>query len=152
VLGRVVATGILAVLAGIAFSLRDLVLLPPRLVPLPLEDLVLVGWVLGLLAIGWVAAQLLDPSAGLVAAPAVALAAVAVTLVAKQLRYPAAPLTGDGFEILIWVWALIGLIGAALGSYPPLRMRSRRVAAAAGAGLLAVAGAVSAVPYVLARP
>ena len=39
-IGRVLAIVALAVLAGLALALRDLVLPPPRQVPLPLESLV----------------------------------------------------------------------------------------------------------------
>ncbi|MGH2473149.1 MAG: hypothetical protein ACRDG6_12305 [Candidatus Limnocylindria bacterium] len=69
-LGRVVATVGLAILAGIAFSLRDLVLPPPRQVPLPLGDLVLFSWLLALAATGWATGQLIGPPAGILAAPA----------------------------------------------------------------------------------
>jgi hypothetical protein len=147
---RVLAVVALAVLAGLALSLRDLILPSPRQVPLPLEDLVMVGWVLGLVALGWVTAQLIDPPVGFLVAPAAVLVLIAVTIVAKLLRYPTASLTGDGFEILIWVWMLIGLLGAILGTRPALRVRPAEVAAALGAGLLVIAGAVGAVPYVLA--
>jgi hypothetical protein len=150
VLGRLVATAALAILAGVALSLRDLVLPSPRQIPLPLEDLVMVGWVLGLVAIGWVTAQLIDPPVGFLVAPVAVLVVVGVTIVAKLLRYPTASLTGDGFEILIWVWMLVGLVGAVLGSRPALRVRSGELAASIGVGLLVVAGAVGAVPYVLA--
>jgi hypothetical protein len=150
VLGRTGATAGLAILAGIALSLRDLVLPSPRQIPLPLEDLVMVGWVLGLLAIGWVTAQLVHPPIGFLVAPAAVLVVVGITIVAKQLRYPTASLTGDGFEILIWVWMLIGLVGAVLGSRPALRVRSGEVAASIGMGLLVVAAAVEALPYMLA--
>jgi hypothetical protein len=150
-LGRLVATAALAILAGIALSLRDLVLPSPRQIPLPLEDLVMVGWVLGLVAIGWVTAQLIDPPVSFLVAAAAVLVVVGVTIVAKQLRYPTASLTGDGFEILIWVWMVIGLVGAVLGSRPALRVRSDELAATIGVGLLVVAGVVGAVPYVLAR-
>jgi hypothetical protein len=148
---RVIAVVTLAVLAGIALSLRDLILPPPRQVPLPLEDLVMVGWVLGLVVVGWVTAQLVDPPVGLLLAPAAVLVVVGVTIVAKQLRYPSASLTGDGFEVLIWAWMLIGLVGAVLGSRPAFRARSSQHAATMGAGLLVVAGAVGAAPYVLAN-
>jgi lysylphosphatidylglycerol synthetase-like protein (DUF2156 family) len=149
-LGRVAATVTLAVLAGIALSLRDLVLPAPRQVPLPLVDLVMVGWVQGLVAIGWVTAQLIDPPVGFFVAPAAVLVVVGVTIVATQLRYPTASLTGEAFEILIWVWMLVGLVGAVIGSRPAFRVRSRELAASIGLGLLVIAGAVGAVPYVLA--
>jgi hypothetical protein len=149
--GRIAATAGLAIFAGIALSLRDLLLPPPRQIPLPLEDLVLVAWVFSLVVIGWATAQLIDPPVRFVVAPAAALVAVGVALLAKQLRYPDAPLTGDGFEILIWVWAVIALAAAVFGRYPAVRVRSGRLAGAIGAGLLMVAGAVGAVPYVLAR-
>jgi hypothetical protein len=151
VLGRIAATVGLAILAGIALSLRDLVLPPPRQVPLPLGDLVLMGWVVSLVVIGWATAQLIEPPGRFLVAPAAVLIVVGVTIVAKQLRYPTASLTGDGFEVLIWVWMLIGLVAAVLGSRQALRVRSGELAATIGVGLLVVAGAVGAVPYVLAR-
>jgi hypothetical protein len=149
--GRIAATAGLAVFAGIAVSLRDLVLPPPRQVPLPLEDLVLMGWVISLVVIGWATAQLFEPPVRYLVAPAAVLIVVGVTIVAKQLRYPTASLTGDGFEVLIWVWMLIGLVAAVLGSRQALRARSGELAAVIGVGLLVVSGAVGAVPYVLAR-
>jgi hypothetical protein len=120
-------------------------------VPLPLEDLVLAGWLLSLGVIGWATAQLTDPPLRFVVAPVAAVVAVGVAVLAKQLRFPGAPLTGDGFQILIVVWAIIALAGAVFGRYPALRVRSSRLATATGAVLLLVAGAVGAVPYVLAR-
>jgi len=149
--GRIAATAALAIFAGIALSLRDLVLPPPRQIPLPLEDLVLMAWVFSLVVIGWATAQLIDPPVRFVAAPAAVLIVVGVTIVAKLLRYPTASLTGDGFEVLIWVWMLIGLVAAVLGSRQALRARSGELAAVFGLGLLVVSGAVGAVPYVLAR-
>ena len=149
--GRIAATAGLAIFAGIALSLRDLVLPPPRQIPLPLEDLVLMAWVFSLVVIGWATAQLIDPPVRFVAAPAAVLIVVGVTIVAKLLRYPTASLTGDGFEVLIWVWMLIGLVAAVLGSRQALRARSGELAAVFGLGLLVVSGAVGAVPYVLAR-
>jgi hypothetical protein len=151
VLGRIAATVGLAILAGIALSLRDLVLPPPRQIPLPLEHLVLVGWLLSLVVIGWATAQLVDPPIRFVVAPAAALVALGVAIVAKELRFPGAPLTGDGFDVLIWVWAVIALAAVALGRHPAVRVRSQGLAAAMGAAFLVVAGAVGAVPYILAR-
>jgi hypothetical protein len=113
-LGRIAASVGLAIFAGIAVSLRDLVLPPPRQIPLPLEDMVLLGWLLSLMVIGWVTAQLIDRPVRFVVAPAAALLAVGVALVARQFRFPGALLTGDGFEILIWVWAVIALTAASL--------------------------------------
>jgi hypothetical protein len=150
-LARIALAATLAILAGIALSLRDLVLPPPRQVPLPLGDLVLVGWVLALAVTGWATAQLIRPPLGFVAAPAAAIIAIGVALLAKQLRYPEAPLTGDAFEILIWVYALIGLFGAILGLHPALRARSSGLAAREAVVLLLVAALVAAVPQVLAR-
>jgi hypothetical protein len=150
-LARIAMAATLAILAGITFSLRDLVLPPPRQVPLPLGELVLVGWALALATTGWATAQLLRPPLGFVAAPAAAVIAIGVALLAKQLRYPEAPLTGDAFEILIWVYAGIGLLGAILGLHPALRARSSRHAATVGALLLILSGVVAAVPQVLAR-
>src|SRR3979411_2286331 len=104
-LARIALAATLVILAGIPRSLRDLVLPAPRQVPLPLGELVLVGWAVALAAAGWATAQLLRPPLGFVAAPAAAVIAIGVALLAKQLRYPEAPLTGDAFEILIWVYA-----------------------------------------------
>lgn len=88
---------------------------------------------------------------GIVAAPAAAVLAIAVAVLAKQVRYPDAPLTGDGFAVLIWGYAFVGLVGAIVGLHPALRVGSTQVAASIGAGLIVAAGAVAAVPYVLAR-
>jgi hypothetical protein len=149
--GRLARIAALAILAGIALSLRDLVLPPPRQVPLPLEGLVIVSWLFALAIVGWFAAQVMSGPLRIVAAPAAAALAFGVALVAKLVRYPEAPLVGDGFEVLIWIYAVVGLVGAALGSLPALRMTSRELAGGVTAALIVVAGAVGAVPYVLAR-
>lgn len=149
--GRLVVTAALAVLAGIALSLRDLVLPLPRRFPIPLEGLVIVSWLFALAIVGWFAAQVIDGPLRVVAAPAAAALAIGVALVAKLVRYLDAPLVGDGFEVLVWVYAAVGLFGAALGALPALRTKSREVAGGVAAGLIFVAGALGAVPYVLAR-
>ena len=149
--GRIVAIAALAVLAGLMLSLRDLVIPPPRLVPLPLEGLVIVSWLLALGIIGWFAAQVVDGPLRIFAAPAAAVIAIAVALTAKLLRYPNAPLAGDGFEVLIWIYAAIGLAGAGLGSLSALRTRPPERAAGITAGLIVVTGVLGAVPYIMAR-
>jgi hypothetical protein len=150
-LGRLVATAALAILAGIALSVRDLVIPPPQQIPLPLDGLVIVSWLFALAIVGWFAAQAIDGPLRIVAAPAAAALAIGVALIAKLVRYPDAPLVGDGFEVLIWVYAAVGLFGAALGSLPALRAKSRDFAGRITAGLILVAGVLGAVPYVLAR-
>jgi hypothetical protein len=149
--GRLVATAALASLAGIALSLRDLVLPPPRQFPIPLEGLVITSWLFALAVVGWFAAQVVDGPLRIVAAPAAAALAIGVALVAKLVRYPDAPLVGDGFEVLIWIYAVVGLCGAALGSLPALRTKSQDLAGGVAAALIVFAGALGAVPYVLAR-
>jgi hypothetical protein len=150
-LGRVVAIAAPAIIAGIALSLRDLVLPPPRQVPLPLEGLVIVSWLFALVVVGWFAAQVISGPLRIVAAPAASALAIGVALVAKLVRYPDAPLVGDGFEVLIWIYAAVGLVGAALGSLPALRAKSRELAGGITAALIVVAGMLGAVPYVVAR-
>ncbi len=149
--GRIAAIAAVAVLAGTVLSVRDLVLPPPRQVPLPLGDLVLVGWLLALVVIGWATAQLIDPPIRFLVAPAAALVAFGVALAAKQVRYPDAPLVGDGFEVLIWIYAGLGLLGAGLGSLSALRTRPPERIAGVTAGLIVVTGVLGAVPYILAR-
>lgn len=149
--GRLVAIAALAILAGIAVSLRDLVLPAPRQVPLPLEGLLIVSWLFALAIVGWFVAQVVRGPLRIVAAPAAAALAICVALVSKLVRYPDAPLVGDGFEILIWIYVVVGLVGAALGSLPALRTKSGEFAGGVTAGLIVVAGVVGAVPYVLAR-
>ena len=149
--GRVVAISALAVLTGLVFSLRDLVLPPPREIPLPVGDLVLVSWVFALMTLGWLVAQLSDGLLRVLLAAASALLAIGVTLAAKQVRFPESSLVGDGFEILIWIYLALGVIGAALGSFSMLRTRPAGRAAGLGAVLIVIAGLVGAVPYVLAR-
>ncbi len=149
--GRIAAIAAVAVLAGTALSVRDLVLPPPRQVPLPLGDLVLVGWLLALVVIGWATTQLIDPPIRFLVAPAAALVAFGVALAAKQVRYPDAPLVGDGFEVLIWIYAGLGLLGAGLGSLSALRTRPPERIAGVTAGLIVVTGVLGAVPYILAR-
>jgi hypothetical protein len=147
---RIASLAAVALLAGIVFSVRDLLLPAPRQVPLPLEGLVIVGWVVGLATIGWTCAQLAGPLLGLILAPLAGVAAVGVAIASKMLRYPSAPLVGDGFEILIWAYTVIALVGAVVGLHPALRARSRDLATTIGSGLIAAAGTVSAIPYLLA--
>ena len=149
--GRIAAIAAVAVLAGTALSVRDLVLPPPRQVPLPLGDLVLVGWLLALVVIGWATAQLVDPPIRFLVAPAAALVAFGVALAAKQVRYPDAPMVGDGFEVLILIYAAFGLLGAGLGSLSALRTWPPERTAGVTAGLIVLTGVLGAVPYVLAR-
>jgi hypothetical protein len=149
--GRIAAIAVVAVVAGMALSLRDLVLPPPRQVPLPLGDLVLMAWLLALVVIGWASAQLIDPPVRFLAAPAAAVVAVGVALAAKQVRYPDAPLVGDGFEVLVLIYAAFGLLGAVLGSMSSLRVRPPERAAGLTAGLIVVTAVLGAVPYILAR-
>jgi len=149
--GRIGAIVVVAVVAGMALSLRDLVLPPARQVPLPLGDLVLMGWLLALVVIGWATAQLIDPPVRFLIAPMAALVAFGVVLAAKQVRYPDAPLVGDGFEVVVLIYAAFGLLGAVLGSMSSLRVRPPERAAGLTAGLLVVTGVLGAVPYILAR-
>ena len=149
--GRLVAIATLAILAGIALSMRDLVLPPPRQVPLPLEGLVIGSWLFALVIIGWFVAQVIGGPLRIVAAAAAAALAIFVALISKLVRYPDAPLVGDGFEVLIWIYAGIGVLGAAAGSLPALRTKSGEFAGGITAGLIVVAGVVGAIPYVLAR-
>ena len=131
--------------------MRDLVLPPPRQVPLPLESLVVVSWVFALAALGWLAAQLFGGPLRLLVAGASGAVAIGLALAAKQVRYPDSSLVGDGFEILIWIYVALGLVGAAVGSLPALRASPVERAAGLAAVLVVVAGALGAVPYVLAR-
>jgi hypothetical protein len=149
--GRIAAVAAIAVLAGLALSLRDLVIPPPRQVPLPVGDLVLMGWLLALVVIGWATAQLIDPPVRFLAAPVAGLIAFGVALAAKQVRYPGASLVGDGFEVLILIYAAFGLLGAGLGSLSALQTRPPERAAGVTAGLIVVTGVLGAVPYILAR-
>lgn len=149
--GRLAAVAALAIAAGLALSLRDLVLPPPRQVPLPLEGLVIVSWLFALAIVGWFVAQVTRGPLRLFAAPAAAALTIGVALVSKLVRYPDAPLVGDGVEVLIWIYALVGLVGAAVGSLPALRTKSREFAGGISAGLIVVAGVLGVVPYVLAR-
>jgi hypothetical protein len=151
VLGRIGATVALAALAGLILSLRDLVIPPPRQFPIPLGDLVLLSWLFSLAIVGWFAAQVIDGPVRIVVAIAAAAVALGVALVSKQLRYPESPLVGDGFEVLIVIYAAVALFGAALGSLPALRAKSRELAGGVTAAMIVVAGVAGAVPYVLAR-
>jgi hypothetical protein len=149
--GRFVAIAAIAAVAGLALSLRDLVLPPPRQVPLPLGDLVLMGWLLALVVIGWATAQLIDIPWRFLVAPAAVFVVVGVALAAKQVRYPEAPLVGDGFEVLIWIYVAFGLLGAGLGSLSALRTGPPQRAAMVTTALIVVTSALGAVPYILAR-
>jgi hypothetical protein len=149
-IGRIFAIGSFAIFAGLAFSLRDLILPSPRQIPLPLGDLVLVSVLLALTALGWFVAQVTSAPLRLILAPASTAFAIGVALFAKQIRFPEAPLVGDGFEILIWIYAAVGFIGAVLGSLPALRTTPSERAAAVTVGIIVLSGVLGAVPYVLA--
>lgn len=132
-------------------SLRDL-LIPARAGPLTAENLVLVGFGISLVTVGWFAAQSLGIPIGLLVAPVTALVLIGAALVAKQVRYPAAPLTGDGFEVFVLIYAGISLIGGALGALPQLRARSSRRALAIAVALISAAALIASVPYLLPEP
>ena len=85
------------------------------------------GWIVVLVAasvvVGWLTARLVAPPALVIAAPAAVLLMLGVVLGAKLLRYPDAPLVGDGFSILVGCYAIAGLVGGALGRLRLFRPR-----------------------------
>jgi hypothetical protein len=143
---RLFAALLVAVLAGLASSLRDLVL-PQRAGPLPVESLVLVGFLLAIAVSGWFAGRSVGMPLGVGVAALSALVVVAVAIAAKQARYPAAPLTGDGFEILLAVYVGVGSAAGLLGARAPVG--STRVALGVACLLIAAAAIIAAVPYLL---
>jgi hypothetical protein len=71
--------------------------------------------------VGWSLAQLSRTPLSLVAAPVLAVLMVAVILGVKLIRWPSAPLVGDGFEIVVAIYAGAGALGALLGLMRPVR-------------------------------
>ena len=66
------------------------------------------------LFVGWLAAQL-TPVGSLVTGPALVLVMTAVLFAVKLVRLPDAPLTGDGVELLVAIYAAFGALGALIG-------------------------------------
>ena len=111
-------------------------------------------WILVLVAasmtLGWLAARLGSRGAALLLSPLAVAVMIAVVLGVKYMRLPAAPLVGDGFQILFAIYAGCGVLGALLGRFRG--MRAKTPAAAARTGLLLSLAIVvaSVVPYALA--
>jgi hypothetical protein len=68
------------------------------------------------LYVGWLLAQLSPAPVSLIAAPVLAVLMIAVILGVKAVRWPSAPLVGDGFEIVVALYGAAGLVGALIGS------------------------------------
>lgn len=101
------------------------------------------------LFVGWLMAQLYSGPLSLVAAPTLILILVGVLFGVKLVRLPSAPLVGDGFEILVAIYAAVGTLGAVIGWMPWLRAPAPG-AARTGLWLTATALAMSAATYAMA--
>lgn len=97
--------------------------------------------------LGWQAAQVSPVPASLGLAPAMVVVMVAALLAVKFNRLPSAPLVGDGFQILVGIYAAVGLLGALIGRIPSLRARTATGAVRAGLWLSAAALVVSLAAY-----
>jgi hypothetical protein len=100
--------------------------------------------------VGWLLAQLSSASVSLVSAPVLAVFMVAVILGVKLVRWPSAPIVGDGFAIVVALYGAAGAVGALLGLVPWLRSRMPAGAARTALGLSAAMLILSAAPYALA--
>jgi hypothetical protein len=111
-------------------------------------------WILVLIAasviVGWFAAQLMTPPLLPWAVAAGVSLVVGVIVAVKWLRYPTAPLVGDGFPILAASYVIAGLVAATLGRLRMFRAPSPRGALRAGALLGVLVIALCVFPYVLA--
>jgi hypothetical protein len=97
--------------------------------------------------LGWQVAQLSDSFISVVVAPALVVVMIAVLLGVKFVRLPWAPLAGDGFGILVAIYAAAGALGAFVGQAPSLRARTPAAAARTGLCLVAAAFAATVVTY-----
>ena len=97
--------------------------------------------------LGWQAAQVSSVPASLALAPAMVVVMVAALLAVKFTRLPTAPLVGEGFQILVVIYAAVGLLGAVIGRIPSLRARTATGAVRAGLWLSAAALVVSLAVY-----
>lgn len=100
--------------------------------------------------LGWQVTQFGNALVSVVAAPVVVVLMIAVLLGVKFVRVPWAPLVGDGFEVVVAVYAGAGLLGAGIGRAPSLRARTAAAAARTGLVLAATAVALIVVTYALA--
>ena len=143
---RLIALTVVWLATGIGLWLHFLVFgfpLPPA------GGIFLIGLVLALATVGWFCTQALSPLWGLVVAPLAPFVLFGVMLVAKQLRYPSVPLTGDGFVEGVLIYAAVSLSAAGAGVFGPLKAGSFRGALVAASILIAVATLVAAIPYLL---
>jgi hypothetical protein len=111
-------------------------------------------WILVIVAasvtLGWFAAQLgFGGAAVLVSAIGVVLM-LAVVLGVKYLRLPEAPLVGDGFPVLMAIYAACGTLGALLGQAKSMRAATRAAAARTALCLSAAVLTASIALYALA--
>ena len=60
---------------------------------------------------------------GLIAAPILVLLMLGLLFAVKIIRMPQAPLTGDGFETFLLVYAVVGMLGALIGRIARPRIR-----------------------------
>jgi len=111
-------------------------------------------WILFLVAasvtLGWFGAQLGFGRVALLMAPLAVVLMLGVVLGVKYLRLPAAPLVGDGFRVLVAIYAACGLLGAALGRVRSMGAGSPGEAMRTAARLSAAILAVSVALYALA--
>jgi hypothetical protein len=111
-------------------------------------------WILVIVAasvyMGWQVAQLSAAPLSLVAAPVLGALMVALLLGVKFVRMPSAPLVGDGFEVLVLIYAAAALLGALLGHVSWLRAHTPAEAARTGLWLAAATVTVTGATY--ARP
>jgi hypothetical protein len=110
-------------------------------------------WILVITAasvyLGWQVAQLTSAPISLIAATVLVVVMIGVILGVKYARVPWAPLMGDGFAILVAVYAAAGVLGALAGRTPWLRVRTVAGAARTGLWLAPVIVAVSLATYAL---
>lgn len=97
--------------------------------------------------LGWHVAQFSSKPVSLVAAPFLVALMITALLGVKFVRVPWAGLVGDGFEVLVAIYAAAGALGAFLGGLPSLRANTPASAARTGLWLAAAAVMASVVTY-----
>ncbi|HKY50100.1 MAG TPA: hypothetical protein VJP45_02475 [Candidatus Limnocylindria bacterium] len=100
--------------------------------------------------LGWQVAQLSRSPISLIAAPALVIVMVAALLSVKFARIPWAPLVGDGFEILVAIYAAAGAVGWVVGRVSSPRTTTPAASARIGLLLATVAVALSLATYAFA--
>ena len=107
----------------------------------------IVVFVCASVVVGWLAAQLIRTPLIALLSPAAVLVVIGIVMFVKLLRFPNAPLVGDGFAFLVAWYVLCGFTATALGQTPRFRAISPTRAIRAGLLLIALVALLSVLPY-----